>query len=75
MCTTDILSRGIDINDVTFVINYDLPDNPQTYLHRVGRAGRFETEGIAINLVKGIEDNIRLNEIMTKYEINITQYN
>lgn len=75
LCTTDILSRGIDINDVTFVINYDLPDNPQTYLHRVGRAGRFETEGIAINLVKGIEDNIRLNEIMTKYEINITQYN
>ena len=74
LCTTNRLSRGIDVSNVELVINYDLPLNPQTYLHRVGRAGRFETEGVAVNLINGIADRMRLKEIMERYEIDIRKY-
>lgn len=73
LCTTDILSRGIDISDIDLVINYDIPPTPQTYLHRVGRAGRFETEGAAINLVNGIADRMRIREVMERYEVEINR--
>jgi len=39
--STNLLSRGVDLPEVALVVNYDLPDNPQDYLHRIGRAGRF----------------------------------
>lgn len=74
LSTTDILSRGIDIQNVDCVLNYDLPIDPQTYLHRVGRAGRFETTGVALSFVNGMKDGIRLNEIMDLYEIDIEDY-
>lgn len=74
LATTDILSRGIDIQNVNLVINYDLPADPQTYLHRVGRAGRFETSGTAVSFVNGTKDTVRLNEIMDLYEIDISEY-
>lgn len=73
LITNDILSRGIDINDIELVINYDLPLNPQTYLHRVGRAGRFETEGVAVNLVATVKDRIRIREVMERYEVEINK--
>ena len=53
---TDIFGRGIDIDKVNLVINYDFPKDPETYLHRVGRAGRFGAKGVAINFVK-IDDH------------------
>lgn len=74
LSTTDILSRGIDVQDVSCVVNYDVPSDPQTYLHRVGRAGRFETPGTAIVFVNGQQDSVRLNEIMDLYEIDIEEY-
>ena len=52
LITTDLLARGIDIPQVNLVINYDLPPNKETYIHRIGRCGRFGKKGIAIALVK-----------------------
>ena len=51
MVATDIFARGIDIERVNIVINYDIPDNSDSYLHRVGRAGRFGTKGLAITFI------------------------
>ena len=55
MVATDIAARGIDINELPLVINYDLPDVPETYVHRIGRTGRAGREGKAFNLVVGKE--------------------
>ncbi len=52
LLTTDLLSRGIDIPQVNMVINYDLPLNKETYIHRIGRCGRFDKKGVAITMVK-----------------------
>lgn len=52
LVATDLFGRGIDIERVNLVINYDFPYDRDTYLHRVGRAGRFGTKGLAINFVK-----------------------
>lgn len=48
---TDVLSRGIDIKDINLVINYDVPNDPEDYVHRIGRTARAETKGLAITLV------------------------
>jgi len=55
MVATDIAARGIDISDLSHVINYSLPEDPAVYLHRVGRTGRIGKKGIALNLVSGRE--------------------
>ena len=52
LLTTDLLSRGIDVPQVNLVINYDLPPNKETYVHRIGRCGRFDKKGVAITMVK-----------------------
>ena len=51
LVATDLMARGIDINDLPFVINYDLPRSPKDYIHRIGRTGRAGTKGDAISLV------------------------
>merc|ERR1712019_234646 len=51
LITTDLLARGIDVQQVSLVINYDLPSNRENYLHRIGRGGRFGRKGVAINFV------------------------
>lgn len=53
MVATNVFGRGIDIERVNVVINYDMPEDADTYLHRVGRAGRFGTKGLAISFVSG----------------------
>ncbi len=55
MVATDIAARGIDISDLTHVINYSLPDDASIYLHRVGRTGRIGKTGTALSLVRGTE--------------------
>jgi ATP-dependent RNA helicase DeaD len=55
MVATDIAARGIDISDLTHVINYSLPEDPAVYLHRIGRTGRIGKDGVAISLVSGRE--------------------
>lgn len=51
LITTDLLARGIDVQQVSLVINYDMPGNRENYIHRIGRSGRFGKKGVAINLV------------------------
>ena len=51
LITTDMLARGIDVQQVAVVINYDLPTDKEMYMHRIGRSGRFGRKGIAINFV------------------------
>lgn len=58
LVTTDLLARGIDVQQVSLVINYDLPSNRENYIHRIGRSGRFGRKGVAINFVTG--DDVRM---------------
>ena len=51
LITTDLLARGIDVQQVSLVINFDLPPNRENYIHRIGRSGRFGRKGTAINFV------------------------
>ncbi|KAM6601654.1 hypothetical protein CsatA_021263 [Cannabis sativa] len=51
LITTDLLARGIDVQQVSLVINYDLPTQPENYLHRIGRSGRFGRKGVPMNFV------------------------
>lgn len=59
---TDLLTRGIDIQAVNVVINFDFPKNAETYLHRIGRSGRFGHLGLAINLIT-YDDRFNLYKI------------
>merc|ERR1712048_1189504 len=56
MVSTDLFGRGIDIERVNIVMNYDMPDSSDSYLHRVGRAGRFGTKGLALSFVGNDEE-------------------
>jgi len=71
MVATDIFGRGIDIERVNVVVNYDMPDSSDTYLHRVGRAGRFGTKGLAISFVSSNEDAEVLNNVQSRFVISI----
>ncbi len=51
LITTDLLARGIDVQQVSLVINYDMPPNRENYIHRIGRSGRFGRKGVAINFI------------------------
>jgi len=71
MVSTDLFGRGIDIERVNIVINYDMPDDSDSYLHRVGRAGRFGTKGLAITFSGTAEDNEVLSAVQKRFEVNI----
>jgi len=73
MVATDIFGRGIDIERVNIAINYDIPDSSDSYLHRVGRAGRFGTKGLGITFVSSEEDSKILNEVQSRFEVNIAE--
>ena len=75
LLTTDLLSRGIDIPQVNLVINYDLPINKETYIHRIGRCGRFGKKGVSISMVKMNDSNeVRiLNRMKNYYKIDINE--
>lgn len=72
LVSTDLLSRGIDIQQVCLVINYDLPVNKETYIHRIGRSGRFGKKGIAINFLAR-SDIHSLREIEIYYNTTIDE--
>jgi len=72
LVATDLFGRGIDIERVNIVINYDMADDSDSYLHRVGRAGRFGTKGLAISFISSPEDSEVLNQVQSRFEINIT---
>merc|ERR1712151_414999 len=71
MVSTDPFGRGIDIERVNIVINYDMPSDSDSYLHRVGRAGRFGTKGLALTFVATDEDEEVLKKVQERFEVNI----
>ncbi|XP_062163932.1 DEAD-box ATP-dependent RNA helicase 15 [Alnus glutinosa] len=73
LVATDLVGRGIDIERVNIVINYDMPDSADTYLHRVGRAGRFGTKGLAITFVSSASDSEVLNNVQMRFEVDIKE--
>jgi len=72
LITTDLLARGIDVQQVSLVINYDLPTNRENYIHRIGRGGRFGRKGVAINFVTA-DDTRTLQDIEKFYNTQIEE--
>merc|ERR1719204_2875149 len=72
LITTDLLARGIDVQQVSLDINYDLPTNRENYIHRIGRGGRFGRKGVAINFVTD-EDKRALQDIEKFYNTQIDE--
>lgn len=71
---TDIAARGLDVEHMTHVINYDLPDNTETYIHRIGRTGRAGKNGIAISLLEPIDRRmLKQIEYRLKQRLDVTQ--
>lgn len=73
LVSTDLFGRGIDIERVNIVVNYDMPDESNQYLHRVGRAGRFGTKGLAISFVSADseEDQKVLKDVQARFDVVI----
>jgi hypothetical protein len=67
--STDVFGRGIDIERINLAINYDMPSEADSYLHRVGRAGRFGTKGLAISFVTTEQDKEVLKNIEKRFEV------
>ena len=76
LLTSDLLARGIDIPSVKLVINYDLPINKETYMHRIGRCGRFDKKGTSISIVKSNDpqDNKIFNTMKRFYSLKIKEF-
>jgi len=73
LIATDIFGRGIDVQQVSLVICYDLPTNKELYIHRIGRSGRFGRKGLAINFVREGEDEETLRELERFYRTQIKE--
>jgi ATP-dependent RNA helicase len=72
LITTDVWARGIDVQQVSLVINYDLPLNRENYIHRIGRSGRYGRKGVAINFVKA-DDVGALRDIEQYYSTQVDE--
>ncbi len=72
--STDVFGRGIDIERINLAINYDMPPEADQYLHRVGRAGRFGTKGLAVSLVASAEDEEVLEKIQSRFDVKIAEF-
>ena len=73
LVATDIFGRGIDVAKVNIVFNYDMPRDADSYLHRVGRTGRFATKGMAITFVSSSDDAGVLNDVQQRFQVAITE--
>jgi ATP-dependent RNA helicase UAP56/SUB2 len=73
LVATDLFGRGIDIEKVNVVINYDMPTDSDSYLHRVGRAGRFGTKGLSITFTSGEDDKKVLDDVQSRFEVSISE--
>jgi ATP-dependent RNA helicase RhlE len=75
LITTDIMARGLDISDITHVINFEMPDLPELYMHRIGRTGRADATGTAISFVTPREEEAKLAvEILMNMELNTSTF-
>lgn len=70
--TTDVMARGLDISDITHVINMEFPEVPEQYIHRIGRTGRADKTGVAVSFISPREEEIQIEaEILMEKEIDI----
>jgi hypothetical protein len=70
LISTDIIARGIDVEQVGLVINYDIPTSPEQYIHRVGRSGRYGKTGVAVNFATSSEaDRYNIEDVIKTYNI------
>ncbi|MGI5928939.1 DEAD/DEAH box helicase [Pseudoflavonifractor sp.] len=76
LVATDVAARGLDIDDVDVVFNYDVPDEIEYYIHRIGRTGRAKRHGVAYSLVVGITEQMKMEQIAknTKADITVLKY-
>ena len=76
LVATDIAARGLDIEELSHVFNYNLPDVPETYVHRIGRTGRAKRHGVAYTFIATITEGIRMDDIVrnTKAEVQRLRY-
>jgi translation initiation factor 4A len=72
LITTDLLARGIDVQQVSLVINFDLPTDRENYIHRIGRGGRFGRKGVAINFIT-LGDQQYVDDIKNFYRTEINE--
>jgi translation initiation factor 4A len=72
LISTDLLARGIDVQQVGYVINYDLPNDPANYLHRIGRSGRYGKKGVSVNFVTRKSMYI-MRSLMARYSCKIDE--
>ena len=63
LIATDVASRGIDVDDVECVINYDIPEENEYYVHRIGRTGRAKRKGVAWSMISNFPEKAKLDEI------------
>jgi len=73
LVATNLFGRGMDIERVNIVFNYDMPEDSNMYLHRVARAGRFGTKGLAITFVSSDEDAAVLNKVQERFDVQISE--
>jgi len=71
LVSTDLFGRGVDIEKVNIVINYDMPDDSDKYLHRVGRAGRFGTKGLGVSFISNNDEQTVLDSIQSRFEVKV----
>lgn len=75
LITTDIMARGLDISDITHVINFEIPEVPEQYIHRIGRTGRADKNGIAVSLVTKKEEILLLDiELLMNKELKLQDF-
>ena len=72
LVATDVASRGIDVDDVDCVINYDIPEENEYYVHRVGRTGRAKRKGVAWSMVSNFPEKAKLDEICKFCQFTVT---
>merc|ERR1712141_847957 len=73
LVATNLFGRGMDIERVNIVFNYDMPEDSDTYLHRVARAGRFGTKGLAVSFVSAEDDTKILEQVQSRFEVSIKE--
>lgn len=75
LITTDIMARGLDISNITHVINFEMPELPELYMHRIGRTGRADSEGTSISFVAPREEESFIEvEVLMNTELEITPF-
>lgn len=75
LITTDIMARGLDISNISHVINFELPEFPELYMHRIGRTGRADATGTAISFITPREEEFKIEvEVLMNQELKIADF-